>query len=120
MSIITRMLKQKCVYWPLASTESGGNSLDRYGQLQYTDPIEIDCRWENVAKEFVDSQGTVKISQARVFVDRDVQVGEMLLLGELDSGIDNNPKNNEDALEIKSFGKMPNIKASEFLRTVYL
>ena len=121
MSLVTRMRKQKCVYWPLGSAESGGSDEDSYGNPSHGSPIEIDCRWEDGNKEFVGSKGTTELSSARVFVDRDMQVGEMLMLGELDSSVDqDDPRNNQGAYEIRAFQKTPNLKATEFLRIAVL
>ena len=116
MSIITKMLKQVAVYWPLQSTP-----YDQYGQPQWNLPVEISCRWEDTVEEFIAKDGTLQKSRSKVFVDRDVQLGGMLMLGELGSGVnEDDPKQNVGAYEIKSFAKVPNLKIKEFLRTVYL
>lgn len=121
MSVITRMRKQKAVYWPLQSSDSAGDAFDDYGQPQWDGPIEIDCRWEDVIEEFIDASGTQQSSNAKVYVDRDVDVGGVLMLGELtDITDENNPKENDGAWEIRRFDKLPNMKATEFLRTAYL
>lgn len=122
MSIITRMRKQKAVWWPLQTIESAGDDADNYGQpLVSLDPIEIDVRWEDVSEEFIDETDTVQMSRARVYVDRDVEVGGILMLGELTDITDaNNPKENDNAWEIRRFEKLPNLKNTEFLRTVFL
>jgi len=116
MRIIERMLKQKAVYWELSSLE-----FDNYGQPIPTSPVEIDCRWEDVGEEFLDDAGTTQLSRAKVYVDRDVEIGGVLMLGELSSSVDeDNPKENENAWEIRRFEKLPTLKATQFLRTVYL
>jgi len=121
MSIITRMLKQTCVYWALASSESGGLAYDDYGQPVVTDPVEIECRWEDVNEEFIDATGTKQTSRAKVYVSQDVDVGGILMLGELtDITDDDNPKENDGAWEIRKFDKLPNLRVTEFLRTAFL
>ncbi len=122
MSIITRMLKQKAVYWALAGVESGGEDYDEFGQPQYTVPVEVACRWETKTVEFLGPQGTQEISNAVVYVDQDVDVGGVLMLGEL-TDIDSSltvPKQNEETWEIRRFEKLPNFRNTENLRTVYL
>ena len=100
MSFYTKMLRQKAVWWPLASA-SGTQQLDAYGQFVYGDPIEIDCRWEDTAEDFIASDGTTRVSSAVVFVDRDLTVGGFIFLGTLSSLIDpTDPKNTEGAMEI--------------------
>jgi len=116
MSIITKMLKQAAVYWPLIAI-----SYDQYGQPQWDSPVEINCRWEDTTEEFIAKDGTLQKCRSKVFVDRDLQLGGMLMLGELDSSVNEaDPKQNDLAYEIKSFAKVPNLRVKEFLRTVYL
>ena len=116
MSIITRMRKQKAVYWPLATA-----SPDDYGQPVYDTHVEIDCRWDDVVQEFIDSKGTIQASHSIVYTDRDIVLGGVLMLGELaDITDEDNPKENENAWEIKRFDKIPNLRATEYLRMAYL
>ena len=122
MGIITRMRKQTCVYWAFASSDSAGEDYDDFGQPQWSSPIEILCRWENVSEEFVDAKGTRQVSRSKVYVDRDVRVGELLMLGELVDVIDgeNALVKNDDAWAIRKLDKIPNLKAPEFLRMAFL
>ncbi len=121
MSLITRMRKQTAVYWALQGVESGGDDYDNFGQPQYTDPEEIECRWESITIEFLDAQGTRQLSNARVYVGQDVDIGGVLMLGELaDVTDENNPKENDDAWEIRRFEKLPTLRNTEILRTVFL
>ena len=47
IGIAKRAMKQKAMYWaPL--------ELDDYGKPTYSDPIEIDCRWEDKVEEFIE------------------------------------------------------------------
>jgi len=121
MAIITKMLKQTCVYWALASGDDVGT--DDFGQPIVTAsvPVEIQCRWEDDNVEFIAADGTKMVSRAIVYVDQDVDVGGILMLGTEDDITDAvNIKENAGAWEIKAFGKLPNFKATEYLRTAYL
>ena len=121
MSIITRMRKQTAVYWALEGVESGGDDYDNFGQPQYTTPVELTVRWEARTEEFLDSQGTRVLSNAIVYAGQDVDIAGVLMLGELTDITDaDNPKENDDAWEIKRFEKLPNLRNTEFLRTVFL
>ena len=123
MSIITRMRKQTAVYWALKSDESGGIAYDDFGQPQHADPVELtnDVRWQDTIKEFIDPQGARQVSNAKVFVGQDMVPGEILMLGSLTDITDSvNLKENSNAWEIRRFDKLPNFRASEFLRTCYL
>ena len=114
MGIITKMRKQTAIYW-------ASNGIDEYGQPEYALPVDIDCRWEDAHEEFIDGEGTRQVSQAIVYVDRDMEVGSVLKLGVIDSGTDeSNPKNNDDAFEVRRFEKLPNLKNTEYLRTAIL
>ncbi len=121
MSIITRMLKQTAVYWALASGDDV--SYDDYGQpiVTIADPVEIDCRWEDVNEEFIAADGTKQVSRAVVYVSEDVAVGGILMLGTEDDITDSvNIKENVGAYEVRKFDKLPNFRATEHLRTAYL
>ncbi len=114
MGIITRMRKQTAVYWPFLS-------VDQFGKKAVGSPVEISCRWEDKSEEFLDSKGERQMSNAIVYVDRDMAVGGILMLGTTGDITDAvNIKENAGAWEIRRFDKLPNIRASEFLRTVYL
>ena len=121
MSIITKMLRQTAVYWALASGDDVGT--DDFGQpiVTASDPVEIQCRWEDDNVEFIAADGTKQLSRAVVYVSEDVALGGILMLGTEDDITDAvNIKENAGAWEIKAFGKLPNFKATEYLRTVYL
>ena len=114
MSLITRMRKQKCVYWAYSGT-------NEFGVKQVGSPVLISCRWEDKSEEFLDNKGERQISNAIVYVDRDTPVGGILMLGTLSDITDSiDIKENDGAWEIRKFNKEPNIKATEFLRTAYL
>ena len=121
MRLLTKMLKQKCVYWPPGSEETGGQDFDGYGRPVYATAIEISCRWEDIVEEFIKPDGTQDASRSKVYVDRDVRVGGVLWLGKLVDVSDLLvPKNNNGAWEIKRFDKLPTLKATQFLRTAFL
>jgi len=114
MSLITRMRKQKAVYWPLLGADAEGSPL-------YEGPQEIDCRWEDMAVEFLDREGTKQVSQSVVYVDRDTPIGGLLMLGTLDSVLDVvTPRNNTGVFEIRQFSKIPKLNLKETLLTAYL
>jgi hypothetical protein len=121
MDILEDMLVQIAVYWPPGSAETGGTDWDEYGRRLFGDPVEIACRWEDTAVEFMDPQGTKLISRSVVYADRDLRVGGLLLLGSLDTALDySEPARNEGAYPIRNFGKLPTLEGDEFLRTAWL
>jgi len=121
ITAITWPCHQKAVYWPPGSEESGGTDFDDYGQPQYADAVEIDCRWDDVTEEIILADGTRDLSQAVVIVDREVSVRGVLWLGELvDVEDEDVPKNNSGAFEIKRVDKNPDIDNVETLIRAYL
>jgi hypothetical protein len=117
------MKKQQAVWWPLKSAESSANDYDRFGQPQSADPVQLTelVRWEDVTEEFIAADGTTQLSRAKVFVGRDMQPGDVIMLGVIaDITNSTHPKENVGAWEIRRFEKLPNIKATEFLRTAIL
>ncbi len=123
MGLIVRMRKQQAVWWPLASSQSAADDHDEFGKPQSADAIQLTelVRWEDGTEEFIAADGTTQLSRAKVFVGRDMQPGDVIMLG-LISNITNttHPKENAGAWEIRRFDKLPNIKATEFLRTAIL
>lgn len=113
MSIITKVLKQKCVYWaPIG--------YDNFGKAIFDVPEELDCRWTEEEKVIIDLHNSQIISKAQVMVSQDVKVDGVLMFGKLEDIIYDEPTDNEQAYEIRNFSKMPNFKCTEFLRIAYL
>ncbi len=119
MSIISRMRKQDAVYWSLTAA---GIKYDTFGNpVNAVQPIQIKCRWDGSQEEFLDSEGTKRMSQAVVFVDRDVDIGGYLFEGVVaDLQNQTDPRKNSEAFEIKAFKRTPNLKATEFLLTAFV
>jgi len=123
MGIITRMRKQQAVWWPLKSAESAANDHDRFGQPQSADPVQLTelVRWEDVTEEFIDANGTRVFSRAKVYVGRDMQPGDVIMLGTIASIVNtSHPKENVGAWEVRRYDELPNLKNTEVLRTVFL
>jgi hypothetical protein len=121
MSVITKMLKGTCVYWGLKSNESGQLAYDDNGNPQVTSPVELQCRWVDKTKLFVEPNGEQWTSHSEVYVSSDVDVKGFLFNGELTDLTDQNvPQNNVGACEIRRFDKTPNFKQTEFLRKAFL
>lgn len=108
MSIISKMRKQKCVYWAPAGTSKDG-------RRTFAAPVQLDCRWEETAELFIKADGTEATSRAVAYVSADVVQDGCLLLGTLVTGMTNVPSA-YGALPIRSFAKTPNLKATEYLR----
>ena len=119
MTILTKMLKQTAVYWA-----PGAGGFDDFGRPILATPVEVDCRWVDTTEEFIDPQGVRQIARSKVRVGTDVVVGGMIMLGDLtdvaDPSFPANPAESSDVFEIRSFSKVPDFKATKFLRVVYV
>tara|TARA_R110002167_G_scaffold46072_2_gene137795 strand:- start:39 stop:404 length:366 start_codon:yes stop_codon:yes gene_type:complete len=121
------MRKQNGIYWPPATANDFGRP--GYGtlvELIVTSGGNYRLRWEDTIEEFIDGEGTLQQSSAKVFVPvlpggGEVLVGGWLWLGDVgDLTSTTNPRGNPGAYEVRNVGKLPNLKATEFLRTVML
>lgn len=137
MSLIVRMRRQRAVWWQRVETPN------KYGEFTFNPPVEVRCRWEDVAVEFVDPKSEKQISRSLVYVDRVMTPGDRLKLGELsetdwiletgfwsDSGIWvddalwidslSTVTIDEDSFEIRRFDQTPNLRNTRTLLTAYL
>lgn len=109
MSLITRMRRQKAVLWAYV----GNND---YGQPTVDAPIEIKCRFEDVQEEFIDMVGAKVISDAKIYLDREVALHSVIWVGRLlDLPVD--PTN---LLEVRKYSALPNLRNTETLRMAML
>jgi hypothetical protein len=106
------MRKQTAVWWARLAP-------DHCGAFVFADPVEIDCRWDDRQEEYRNTEGQILLSQAVVYVDREMTVGDKLKKGDLESNMDD-PKTLDGAFEIKSFQQIPNLKATETLYIAHL
>ena len=116
MNYITKHHNQKLVYW--GSPVQGG-----FGGKTFADPIEIDGRYIEKSVLFIDQAGREQTSRAIATVEIDLDVGGFLWAGELStlgSSEEGDPTEVDGAYEIKAFKKVPNLKATQFVRKVYL
>ena len=115
MSIISRMRRQKAVYWAREEVR------DEYGvKWEYAAPVEIDCRWEDILREVVTSTGEKLMSSSTVYVDRIMVTGDMLRRGEIDDDETEFPETLTNAFRIQAFHRLPDLKNREELLTAYL
>ena len=127
MSLITKMRRQNAIYWPPATSDDFGHQT--YGalvELVLTETGNYCVRWEDRNEEFIDGAQTVQRSNAVVYVPllpdgTEVRVGGFLWLGNrADLTSETVPQSNPGAWEVRQVAKLPNLKATEHLRTVYL
>src|SRR4030042_623533 len=108
-ALLSRGCKQTAVYW-------GTPVEDGYGGKTFADPVEISCRWEASTEILVNTAGAEFSSRAKVYLTQDVEEEGWLYLGELDD-LDSNPDNPrevDDAYEIRRFDKTPCIHSVNY------
>lgn len=113
MGIITKMRKQTAIYW----TATGK---DGRGARTFAAPVEVDCRWDEVSDIFQTQEEQDLVSNAVVYPDRDMSVGDYLKLGELDSTTPSNPTMDDDAYPIRKWEKIRKLRQEIYLRIATL
>lgn len=113
------MLNEKAVLWVPSSLP------DDFGRRQYTPPVEIKCMWQDVQEQFIDAEGTTRVSKAKVFVDRSIPLGSFLKYGEIRDTVTRQPVDDvpfsvEDAFEVKAVKDVPLRRASQRLRIAWM
>jgi len=114
--ILTKMLRQKAVYW-------GAPTSDGRGGLQFAAPVEIPARWEDVVLITEGLQESLKKAQCLVYVGQDLDEEGYMWLGSLATlqakgALD--PREVPKAYKIIKVATTPTLKADKFLRQVYL
>jgi len=119
--VISRHFVQTVVYW-------GNPENDGYGGYTYDEPVEVNCRLENVSqltRDAVIQPGDEFLSRAVIYVNQDLEVGGLIYIGsldDLDSEEASNPKSSTKQIyEIRRFEKNPVLGSStQFLRRAFL
>lgn len=121
------MRKQAAIYWPPATVDDyGAPTQGALVELVLDGADNYRVRWEDKNEEFLDAAGTTRRSAALVYVPAlpdggEVEVGGFLWLGVRADLLDEtDPTANEGAWEVRRVDHLPNLKATETLRTAYL
>lgn len=108
------MRKQKAVWWERSE------DTDRFGKFTFSEPAEIDCRWDDSGSEYRDKNGQVSVSQATVYPDRILKEGDKLRKGEMSTDEPEDPTSLKTAFEVQRFEQIPNLKNTETLFMAHL
>lgn len=112
MGILTGKLKQKATWWRV----TGGNG---FGGDAVASPILVDCRWEDRQETFIGQIDRRElVSNAVVFLDRDVAVGDYLVLG--DQTTQSSPSLVTGVRKIQRYDKISNLRNLDHVRRVIL
>lgn len=112
-------LHQIAVLWRDPIPTSGGGR-------DFDPPIEVRCRWEYKSEIYMDRFTNEEVrSTAVVYVDRDIQEGELLYLGRLNSLTSAQMAEpmlllSKTAHEIRGVAKIPSLKLDVYHRKAFL
>jgi len=103
-------------YFPQEITWWARNATDKFGQYTYSAPVVIKGRWEEKNELFRNRAGDEEVSAAVVYVDRNIEVGDYLMLGVSKSM----NVTLVDAQEVKKFMSTPDIRTLSNVRKAIL
>lgn len=106
MSFLTMYLNQTLTWWRNTGT-------DGFGDSTYAAPQYLPCRWEDRSTLITNAEGAQVPSRARAWLDRDVKIGDWLMLGK-STGSD--PNHIDAAYIVQDFRKVPSLDATDFER----
>lgn len=127
MSLITRMRKQDAIYWPPAAVDAfGRKAVGALVELVQAGSANYRVRWVDMAQEFVGPAGDRLVSRSTVYVPllpdgSEVAVGGWLWLGvRANLTSETVPADNPGAYPVQAFNRVPNLRATELLRSAVL
>lgn len=103
-------MNQTLTYWAFLSS-------DQFGSPTFSAPVQVKCRWQDVAVLFKDSQGQQRTSSAVIY-----PVRSLSLKSYVKRGIDStpNPVGLAGAYEILQNGDSPNLSGTVTLNKVFI
>lgn len=112
--IIPDMLNQTLVYWTAGST-------NRYGNIVYSEPQELPCRWEDFRQVMTDSEGKQFLSTGKIYLAAPVALRGYVFEGTLDDLPDNfeSPGHSKECFEVRIFRSIPDLDDEETLYMAY-
>jgi len=114
--MLSEALNQTAVFW-------GSPTKDGNGKLSFSDPIEIDVRWEDKMELFLNLEGKQELSQAIIYSETDMEIDSYLYLGELtdlSTGEKAEPITLESSHPVKQFKKTVDIGGTIYVRKTWL
>ena len=107
-------LHDDVTHWPVTGS-------DGFGGFLYGAPILLKGRWEKKTEMFLDINMEEKASQAIIYLNADVDVGDWLGYGDFVTGTPiTNPSSLDEAHRIRQRNRSTNLRSLIALRKVYL
>jgi len=110
MSFLTMYLNQVTTWWRKTGT-------DGFGNVTFAPPVPLPCRWEDSSRLITNAEGQQIPSRSRVWLDRDISIGDWLYLGNSST---TDPQDVDMAFIVQDFRKVPSLDATDFERLAYL
>lgn len=107
------VMNDKAVYWAVRKFNENGEPV-------FEAPVEIECYWRKIQEVYVDRMQNQQVSNAKVIVDRDVDLDGQLWQGELQFLHSLIPNQNPGAYAIRKFDKIPDRRGTKFYREATL
>ena len=111
MPIGAASYKQFCTYW--GSPVQGG-----FGDIIFSAPVLLKCRWEDTTEEFVDKEGDRHGSRAIVWTYEKLEVGGYLAKEDQTGQTD--PTALNESLVIQRSDEIPDLRGLNMERKSYL
>ena len=109
---LEKILNQTAIYWTISSDDGWGKT--------YAVPIEVKVRWTEGQEKFIGNNAEEFVSKAYILAETDFEINGRLFLGSLTDLSSSMDPDDNDALLIKGFSKIPDKLAKQFLRKVWL
>jgi hypothetical protein len=115
---VLRRRYQNALYWSPGGIDADGNRV--YGTVvELKDDRAV--RWEDINEAVTTRSGETIVSRSKVYAGEDLEEEGVLWLGSLADAVSTTqPFANPGAFEIRKFSKIPNLRATEFLRVAWL
>ena len=110
MSIRSKLF-QKLTYWSVSGT-------DGFGGYTFNTPVVVNGRWEESQQKFISESGEESVTQAVVYLENDVSVGDWL--GEGDLTADSDPTTIAGGFRVRGFSRVANLRNTENLRRAFM
>lgn len=110
VGFVTQFLKQKATWWHKTG-------IDGFGNVTFTSPTPIVCRWEDRSEIITNAEGAQVPSRSRVWTAIDITIGDWLKLGTSNT-LD--PQDEDMAFMVQDFRKIPSLDATDFERLSFL
>jgi hypothetical protein len=111
MTVAKRHLRQDVTHWPVTGS-------DGYGGFTYGTPVLLKGRWEDKAVLFLTLENEEVVSNAIVYLDTDIAVGDWFGLGDLTAT--NDPSTIIGTYRSRQYHKSTDLRALQALRKVFL